>query len=154
MLIIEASMIHTILLLESISTPHLQMLEVHLEGMLPVGSTTDQMQFFSTVGVKARLTTYHTLFVSLEEKFANVVGFLGMIAHDSAPLHSNTFHLSLKWDNPVYSTQSHAAHHSALLPHLHSISLMLDHESQTILNEYLAQLSASYPMVAVEVVTT
>jgi len=224
MLIIEAPMIHTVLLLESISTPHLQMLEVYLEGVLPVGSTTDQMQFFSAVGAKARLTAYHTLFVALEEKFANVVGFLGTIAHDSAPLHSNTFHLSLEWDNPVPwdsahgtallelcrhfslpcvqclhffigsdyhgdiptstwsfilamypaveclsilgtlpfnildvlldSTQSHPTHHSALLPHLHSISLMLDNGSQTILNEYLAQLSASYPMIAVEVVTS
>ena len=92
-LIIEAPMIHTVLLLESISTPHLQTLEVYLEGVLPVGSTMDQMQFFSAVGAKARLTAYHTLFVALEEKFANVVGFLGTIAHDSAPLHSNTFHL-------------------------------------------------------------
>ena len=223
-LIIEAPMIHTVLLLESISTPHLQTLEVYLEGVLPEGSTTDQTRYFSAVGAKARLTAYHTLFVALEEKFANVVGFLGTVAHNSAPLHSNTFHLSLEWDNPVtwdsahgaallelcrhfslprvqclhffigsdyrgdiptttwsfilamhpaveylsilgtlpfnvldmllHSTQSHATRHSVLLPHLRSISLMLDDESQIILNEYLTRLSASYPMVAVEVVTS
>ena len=54
----------------------------------------------------------------------------------------------------LHSTQSPATHHAVSLPHLHLISLTPDNESQIILNEYLAQLSASYPMVAAEVVTS
>ncbi|KAI5983535.1 hypothetical protein EDD15DRAFT_2376316 [Pisolithus albus] len=60
-IILEATAMHAVFVLESLSTPRLRLLEVHSGYMSAEASATDLNQFSSVVGACAWLTTYCTV---------------------------------------------------------------------------------------------
>ncbi|KAI5981576.1 hypothetical protein EDD15DRAFT_2203865 [Pisolithus albus] len=114
-IILEATVGHMALLLGSLATPHLRLLEVHTGDMSIQTSAVDFNHLSLVVGVCARSTTYRTVEIHCDATSIRVFGFPEAIGCDDAPTEPHVVHLSLEWSNAV---PRDAAHIAGVLPEL------------------------------------
>ncbi|KAI5995845.1 hypothetical protein EDD15DRAFT_2365276 [Pisolithus albus] len=92
--ILEATAMHTVFVLESLATPRLRLLEVH--SGYTQASAADLNQFSLVVGACARLTTYRTVEIHYDATSIHAFGFPEVVGCDDAPSEPHVVHLSLE----------------------------------------------------------
>ncbi|KAI6146712.1 hypothetical protein BKA82DRAFT_4015557 [Pisolithus tinctorius] len=116
--ILEATAVHTAFLLESLTTPCLQVLEVHSEDLSAQDSTADLNHLLSVAAACGRLTTYRTVEIHYAAMSIQVFGFPEAIACVGAPSVPHVIHLSLEWPSVVPWDATHIAGSFPSLPHV------------------------------------
>ncbi|KAI6145058.1 hypothetical protein BKA82DRAFT_4016555 [Pisolithus tinctorius] len=116
--ILEATAVHMAFLLESLTTPCLQLLEVHSEDLSAQDSTADLNHLLSAVGACARLTTYRTVEIHYAAMSFQFFGFPEAIGYVDAPSVPHVTHLSIEWSNAVPWDATRIAGSFPSLPHV------------------------------------